>query len=183
MSRQTALWLRKWGGCALKLWWRPWASGTTMHSLGRRSDARVRVYVNGIKVKDVASAGQNLEQISEPLTFGSYCGNGFIGAMDNVRVWSVARSEADIQRDMNWEYSAAVAANMPGLVGAWSFEGGTGVSAIDDSGHNPARTLVSGAAISLDPFLDRSCPSDVDGDGAVGGSDIALVLLDFGPCQ
>jgi hypothetical protein len=27
-----------------------------------------------------------------------------------------------------------------------------------------------------------TCPSDIDGDGAVGSGDLALTLLDFGPC-
>lgn len=28
-----------------------------------------------------------------------------------------------------------------------------------------------------------TCPSDIDGDGVVGSGDLALTLLDFGPCS
>jgi hypothetical protein len=44
---------------------------------------------------------------------------------------------------------------------------------------------VDGSDISL-MLLDfgpcNACSSDLDGDGRVGGSDLSLVLLDFGPC-
>ena len=45
---------------------------------------------------------------------------------------------------------------------------------------------VSGSDISL-LLLDfgpcSGCPSDLDGDGVTGGSDLSLMLLGFGPCS
>jgi alpha-tubulin suppressor-like RCC1 family protein len=43
--------------------------------------------------------------------------------------------------------------------------------------------IVAGYGYTAALTVQESCPFDMDGDGAVGGSDIALVLLDFGPCQ
>ncbi len=142
----------------------------------------LRIYMNGELMRETATSGQNLEQIAEPLTFGAFCNRGFVGAMDNIRIWSVARSGSDIRRDMSWEYSSAVAGAVPGLVGAWSFEASDGSSVLDDSGHNPVGILSGGANIAADDFLSRSCPSDLDHDGVVSAGDISLLLLDFGAC-
>lgn len=146
-----------------------------------RASGRARVFVNGEMVSDQA-AGTFLERVAEPLTFGSFCNRGFVGSMDNVRIWSVARSQSDIQRDMRWEYSSVVAASLPGLIGAWSFEGGDGSGAIDDAGRNPNGVLLQGASIVLDDFLGINCRSDLDGSGSVDAGDIGLLLLDFGVC-
>jgi len=147
-----------------------------------RASRTVRVYLNGELAAQSQTADSNIEERLEPLTFGAFCGRGFVGSMDNIRIWSVARSQADIQRDMRWEYSSTVAASLPGLVGAWSFEGSDGTVAIDDAGRNPNGALIQGASIILDDFLGVNCPSDLDKDGSVNAGDIGLLLLEFGPC-
>ncbi|MEY2786729.1 MAG: hypothetical protein RL277_2941 [Planctomycetota bacterium] len=162
----------------------PTPTGEWYHYAATWSGAenKVRLYMNGELMREVTTSGQNLEQVAQPLTFGAFCNRGFVGAMDNIRIWSVARSDADIRRDMSWEYSSAVAGAIPGLVGAWSFEAGDGSSVLDDSGRNPVGVLSGGANIAADDFLGWSCPSDLDHDGAVTGGDISLLLLDFGTC-
>src|SRR5207248_2970129 len=55
----------------------------------------------------------------------------FPGQMHDVSVWNVARSQADIQAQMN----AGLAGNEAGLVGLWRFDEGAGVAAADSSGH------------------------------------------------
>ena len=48
------------------------------------------------------------------------------------------------------------------------------------SGGTSNGPLVDGVRVE---DISISCPGDVDGDGQVGGGDIGLVLLNFGPCQ
>lgn len=42
--------------------------------------------------------------------------------------------------------------------------------------------LAINACLWLNPAPTNACPSDIDGSGGVDGSDISLMLLDFGPC-
>jgi hypothetical protein len=51
------------------------------------------------------------------------------GTIDELRAWNVARSEADIQATMHRRLTG----NETGLVGDWSFDDGSGMSAMDGS--------------------------------------------------
>jgi hypothetical protein len=42
--------------------------------------------------------------------------------------------------------------------------------------------LAINACLWLNPSPTNPCPADIDGSGGVDGSDISLMLLDFGPC-
>ncbi|NEP89362.1 MAG: hypothetical protein F6K18_22400 [Okeania sp. SIO2C2] len=67
---------------------------------------------------------------------GSYVNGGvyYYGKIDEVRIWNYARSEEQIQADMNRRLSG----NESGLVGYWHFEGGT---AKDYSGNGNDGTI------------------------------------------
>lgn len=65
----------------------------------------------------------------------------FSGRVDELRVWSVARS-AD---DLLGSFQRVVASNSPGLVGMFRFEEGSGTSIADSSAaQNPAGQLIAG---------------------------------------
>lgn len=66
--------------------------------------------------------------------------NYFKGSLDEVRIWNVARSQADIQSNMN----AALAGTEPGLMGYWPFNEGSGTTTADATGHGYTGTLVNG---------------------------------------
>ncbi len=68
-------------------------------------------------------------------------GHGFAGALDDVRVWNVARSQAEIQAAMTASLSGAEA----GLVGWWRFNEAAGALARDASGQGNDGTLANGA--------------------------------------
>ncbi|MFN0040815.1 MAG: LamG-like jellyroll fold domain-containing protein, partial [Burkholderiales bacterium] len=61
----------------------------------------------------------------------------FKGALDEVRIWNVARSEADIQHD----FQRIVAADAAGLVGYWRFEETEGIDLFNTADVN--RDLVA----------------------------------------
>ena len=66
---------------------------------------------------------------------------GFIGLVDELRVWSVCRSAQDIDAYRNVELNGTE----PGLIGYWKFSEGTGTSASDSTANNNGVTLYSGA--------------------------------------
>ena len=64
--------------------------------------ATLRLYVNGTQVSSIARTG-NLATSTNPLQIGgdSLYGQNFTGMIDEVRVYNVALTQAQIQSDMN----------------------------------------------------------------------------------
>jgi hypothetical protein len=95
-----------------------------------KSTGEIQVFVNGVKEASlvVATETKSLNaQVS--MLFG---GNVFdmryyVGLIDEVRAWSVVRSEADIAGTMNKKLMGSE----PGLVGYWRFDEGSGTSTAD----------------------------------------------------
>ena len=63
----------------------------------------------------------------------------FLGALDEVRIWNVARSAADIQSAMTGPLPTAV-----GLIGRWSLDEGAGTAISDSTGNANTGTLLNG---------------------------------------
>ncbi len=73
---------------------------------------------------------------------------GFLAAlMDDVRVWNVARSQAEIQAAMN----SALTGGEPGLLGYWDFEEGSGQTVFDLAGGHDGRLGTDSAPDDSDP--------------------------------
>ncbi|MAG35304.1 MAG: hypothetical protein CL878_03520, partial [Dehalococcoidia bacterium] len=70
------------------------------------------------------------------------CGNVefFQGQLDEVRIWSVARTQADIKAKMHRPLSG----NEVGLVSYWQFDEGAGTTAADATSSGSVGTLVGG---------------------------------------
>jgi hypothetical protein len=64
----------------------------------------------------------------------------FHGEIDDVRVWSVARSQAELVAGMSHPLSGTE----PNLLGYWPFNEGGGTNTLDASGHGYGGTLVNG---------------------------------------
>ncbi len=65
----------------------------------------------------------------------------FAGQVDEVRIWSTARTQAQIQSSMNVE----IVSQMNGLIGRWGMNEGAGTSAANSAGSAPLNgTLVGG---------------------------------------
>lgn len=90
-----------------------------------------RFYINGILDRAIAAAG-TVFQSGSPLFIGRQGTAGlnyFDGTLDEVRVWNVARSAAEIRANVN----QSVPRNSPRLVGYWRFNEKAGVRAVDSS--------------------------------------------------
>jgi hypothetical protein len=133
-----------------------WAHFATVWS---RKSNTVSIYVNGVLAGTEVAFGPNLEQLSTELRFGEYCGRSMAGALDNVRIWSIARTEAEINADKSRQFTPSEAAAKSGLVGAWSFETDDGLS--DDAGRNPIGALQGGATIAIDNSVPVTPPNVV----------------------
>ncbi|MES2645863.1 MAG: LamG-like jellyroll fold domain-containing protein [Bacteroidota bacterium] len=66
--------------------------------------------------------------------------NFFSGMMDEVRLWNVLRTPAQIQANM----TIPVAPNSPGLVAYYKFDEGTGITTADATGNGNTGTLING---------------------------------------
>src|SRR5262249_14064584 len=86
------------------------------------STARIYLFVDGRPYDYLSIVGTALTS-TEPLCIGrleftGYTGNQFDGDLDELRLWGVARSAAEIDRDRFREISSA-----PGLIVAFHFDG------------------------------------------------------------
>jgi hypothetical protein len=76
------------------------------------------------------------------------------GSIDEVRLWNVARSLADIRANLNVHFTAP----QTGLVGLWSFDGGPG----DNVGGHGGVLAGSGTTVSTFPVAPNCGSSNVD---------------------
>ena len=101
----------------------------------------VHAYVNGAD-KGTKTLTGPLASTLNTLTVGGTNGSRyFIGGIDEVRVWNVARSPSQIQQNMGLRLTG----NETGLVGYWHFDDGAGTTASDSSTKGVAGTVVGPA--------------------------------------
>ena len=77
----------------------------------------------------ITAVGSSLQ--TGGLTPTSTAGGFFAGAVDEVRIWNVARTQAQIQASKN----TAITSSQAGLMGVWNLDAGTGTSLADTSGN------------------------------------------------
>jgi len=139
----------------------------------------IRMYMNGQQVTiDTDTTTFAFEGTdAETLYLGRNDGSGanyFDGQMDEVRVWNVARTQAEIQQSL---YEKATGTET-GLVGLYSFDTdnpGTSGSVADTAGTAQNGTLENGATISPVTTSNAS-PINVEAAGVVGPEGRALQL-------
>jgi alpha-tubulin suppressor-like RCC1 family protein len=87
-----------------------------------------RLFVDGtLKASRAWTGAPGAPTTTQPLNFGTYppLTNSYIGHLDEVRIWNVARSQADLQADMGH----GLTGSEPGLLGYWRLNEGAGGSA------------------------------------------------------
>lgn len=92
--------------------------------------AMIRLYINGVQSATLAQTG-NITVNTNPLALGNQTGfpEYFGGAADEFRIWNIARTQAQIQADMNHELDPAL---QTGLVSYYSSN--LGIAGGDNTG-------------------------------------------------
>ena len=116
---------------------------TWTHLAGVWNGSVLSVYINGVLNGTTSVVGGAFNATTNPVRIGaSLTSEPWDGKLDDVRIWSVARTTTDI----NTYKSSCVSGTTPGLLALYHFEEGTGTSVADLTGHGYNGTLVSSPA-------------------------------------
>ena len=120
----------------------------------------VRAFVNGVEraTKTATGAQTTLMTGRTPLVVGGYPPAYFNGQFDELRIWNVARSAAEITSTMH----QTLAGTETGLTGYWKFDETSGTTVADatmTAGHvaHPG-TLMANIATNLPTFVASGAP-------------------------
>ena len=125
------------------------ATGQWRHVSASWDGSQGRIFLDG--ALDGIASGTGSTRISSITHFllGSILGSeSFNGRLDQVRVWSVARSEGEVSAD----YQSTLTGGEAGLVGLWKYSPNEGQSALDSTANGLDLMLGS------DPIADASDP-------------------------
>lgn len=114
------------------------------HLAGTNDGASLKLFVDGAQVATTASAGAPCKPTAVPIVIGRtgpYDLFFFPGAVDEVRIWGIARSTTQIQQAMR----SRLVGNESGLVGLWRFNEGSGTTGTDATAGGNTANLRNGA--------------------------------------
>ncbi|MBN2282671.1 MAG: LamG domain-containing protein [Deltaproteobacteria bacterium] len=146
----------------------PLETGKWYHLAGTFDNSTVKIYINGFEytsgtvtpgavgIQDTGSrvgVGVNVTGL-ENIGGVNYPSEGFLhGAIDEVRIWNTARTEANIRDTM----CKKLAGTETGLVGYWRLDEAYGLVCVDDSPNDNDGTIVSASrGCSAAPVGDTS---------------------------
>lgn len=134
------------------------SSGVTSHPMNewfhlagtwKQSTGLASVYINGQLRASAVGWGTTMQSVNYPIVIGyqpGYSITQLYGSVDNFRVWTVARTQSEIQSLMHHQISSAESSAYSGLVLSIDFEnGGADASQYANNG-----TFVGGASVTVD---------------------------------
>ena len=96
--------------------------------------SETKLYINGIKQSTILGAGVACKGTSYLVVGGGpYHGNYHKGFIDEVRIWSVARNESQIKKNM---WAGSITGNESDLIAYWNFEPGQNLGILYDLSEN-----------------------------------------------
>ena len=99
------------------------------------------IYQDGVPVASTTASPIAISGSTPAFLIGKSGAFYFDGDISQVRVWTVVRTETDINSDM----VSSTPASTIGLLAAWNFSEGTGTTAADSSGNGHDATINGGA--------------------------------------
>ena len=136
--------------------------GQWTHVAGVWDNGQAKLYING-QLHSQRTAPNPPTANPYDLWIGSSPFGGdtnWRGSIDEVRIWAIARTEAEI----GWDMQHGLTGNENGLRAYWSFDEGTGQVVGDTTGHNPGRLGNAPGPDAYDPEwvqgVDLASPGD-----------------------
>lgn len=126
-------------------------SGQWVHLAGTYDGSNLRVYING-ELKNTTPYNQTLLAANGELKIGGGISNGteyFPGSIADVRLWNRAKTDAEIQLQMNERLNGTES----GLVANYQFNEGAGTSTMNSAGNSYPGTLLNNPAWVDGPFF------------------------------
>ncbi len=104
--------------------------GCWMHLAGTYDGDTLAVYRNGNSLGSQSVGSQTIADSGSPLMIGANANNMnyWQGWIDEVRIWNVARTEAELRSTMY----RSIGGTEPGLIGYWNFDTGFGGDVVHD---------------------------------------------------
>lgn len=113
--------------------------GTWTHIAGVWDGTTKKIFVNGLLENSLPMTGA-FPTVTNSVRVGGSFGTEYMdGLIDDVRIWNVARTDADIKAFM----STCLTGAESGLVALYDFESGTGTTLVDRTGNGYNGTFVS----------------------------------------
>ena len=110
----------------------------------------LELWLDGQRLYRTAVPGHSTVGNSLPLEIGRNgpaTGKYWLGRIDDVRIWNIVRSDAEIATD----YAMEPKGPQPGLLANWRFDEASGSFAADSSGHEHTATLQGGGSFASNP--------------------------------
>ncbi len=147
---------------------------TWQHVAGTYDGSKIRLYVNG-QLVDSSNVSISFSSSLQNLTIGNWSNTpdrGFMGSIDEARVWNVVRSRAEINASMNTEFCTAPA----GLVAYYQLN--EGIAGGNNAGQTTAVDLSANANNgTLSNFgLSGSASNWVNGSSINPASDFVQII-------
>lgn len=115
--------------------------GEWVHIVGVWDGLEQKIYVNGEFKNSVSATTSPIDYTGHSgFRVGDLTGQTerlWHGSIDDVRIWNTARTQAEIQANMNKE----LIGNETGLVGYWKFNEGSGTTVIDSTSNGNDGTI------------------------------------------
>ena len=130
-----------------------------------------RLYLNGVE-QSLSGSALNVSANNNPIRIGSdYGSRYFDGRIDEVRIWNIAREQADIAADMN----STLSGNENGLVAYYHFNEGEGNTLYDQTGNGHDGLLVGDPSWS-DGYTLSSLLGDINFDELINVYDAVMLV-------
>ncbi|MDY0076468.1 MAG: LamG-like jellyroll fold domain-containing protein [Bacteroidales bacterium] len=144
------------------------------HIAGVYNGTQVMLYINGVLIGTEDAIGELTEGTGVVMNIGdnpTWPGRFWNGRLDEIRIWEVARSEAEIQATMSTELTGTEA----GLVAYYTMNEGTGNVLTDVSGNANDGQLIN---MSEDAWVDGFQPVTADM-GVIGIASPSIIGSSF----
>lgn len=116
-------------------------TGTWHHVAGVYDGSQVKIFIDGIE-RNASSATGTISTFQKNLYFGEcpgWSGRTFDGKIDEIRYWNTARTEQEIQENINQSLNGTET----GLIGYWKLDEGNGNTTSDQTSNNHLGTLTN----------------------------------------